>query len=245
MPFSIDNSNTFLAYYNQLDKYFAYVLWLTKYVPFTEKVNMLTDGRYAITSFVKIYQNKLRYFWDLRNQLVHGFRLDNQHYVLASDHAIEEVKSIYEEARDPKTAGEIFTKKVYVCALGDSLKEVISTMEKQWTTHVPVYNEAGEFVDMLCESTIAYWTASQIATWTSSVDAMKVSDLALQNSNETYQFVDSAKSIYEIEELFTKGNDTKKRLWAVFITEKWTKEEPILWVVTMSDVPALDDHFVL
>ena len=98
---SLHNSNTFLAYYNHIDKYFAYLLQLKRYLPFAEKVTMLTNEKYSIHQFVRLYQNKLRYFGDLRNQLVHGFRLENQHYVLASNHAVQEIQKIYQEMKKP------------------------------------------------------------------------------------------------------------------------------------------------
>ncbi len=192
---------------------------------------MLAEGRYLITSFVKIYQNKLRYFGDLRNQLVHGFRLDNQHYVLASDHAIGEVKSLYEEARSPKTAFSVFAKKVYICKTSDSLKQVISTMKKELNTHVPVYDEQGKFVDMLSESTITYWIADEIdAKGEAHLEQVTVGDVPLGNSNEYHLFVDKEKSVYEIEELFAeehKESEGKKRLGAVFITATGSESEPI------------------
>lgn len=244
--YSVDNSNTFLAYYNQLDKYLAYVLWLTKYMPFTEKIDMLTQGRYLLTSFAKIYQNKLRYLGDLRNQLVHGFRLDNKHYVLASDHAIVEVKALFEEARSPKTVFDLFAREVYTCSLEDSLKEVITTMKKELYTHVPVYDSNGKFMAVLSESTIAYWLADEIdAKGKKHLEQISIGDLLLENANDVYMFVEKSKSIYEIEDLFAQSIHDGKRLWAIFISATGDKDEPIEGIVTSIDIPKLSEHFVL
>lgn len=140
MAHNVQNSNTFLSYYNQIDEYFSYVLELDKYMPYHEKVSIIADGKYKMSNFVKVYQNKLRYFGDLRNQLVHGFRLDNKHYVLASDHAVHEIQTMYEELRQPTSVQQSFGKKVYTCVLEDTLRKVILDMRNNLNTHVPVYD---------------------------------------------------------------------------------------------------------
>ena len=243
---NVANSNTFLAWYNQLDKYFAHVLWLTKYMPYNEKISVLSQWSYPLTNFIRLYQNKLRYFGDLRNQLVHGFRLDNNHYVLASDHAVNEIHVLYEEARTPTSVVDVFWKEVYTCTTNDLLRDVIQNMREHLNTHVPVYNEAWVFLEMLSESTIAYWIADEI--WENGevhLADVHIADVTLENSNDLFLFVAKEMSIYDIEQLFAKNLQEKKRLWAVFLTENWSNEEQILWIITAMDLPKLADHFVL
>jgi hypothetical protein len=103
MTHSITNSNTFLAYFNHIDKFFELVLGLSSYMPFIEKVDRIAQGRYPVTAFVRKYQHKLKYFGDLRNQVVHGFRLEQHHYLLASDYAVIQIKTIYEHLTKPPT----------------------------------------------------------------------------------------------------------------------------------------------
>jgi uncharacterized protein Usg len=106
--YSEQNSNSFLSLYNQIDKLFDQILMLTRYVPFNEKLQMFMEQAYDISPIVKKYQQKLRYFGDLRNQIVHGFRLDNQHFVVASDHAVDQIQGIYDHLAQPKTIVEMF-----------------------------------------------------------------------------------------------------------------------------------------
>lgn len=243
---SVNNSNTFLAYYNQLDKYFGYVLWLTKYMPFTEKVSTLCEWRYTISSFVKLYQNKLRYFGDLRNQLVHWFRLDNEHYVLASDHAIREVRSMYEEARMPKTVSDVFKKPALSCTTTDILKDVVALMQEHAVTHVPVYTPQWTFFAVLSEGAITHWLAQELGN-TTEADLMKVQvgDLPLEHEDNRYAFVDKRKSIYDIDDLFTQASQEGKHLWVVFITMTGETNEPIEGMITVRDLPQVSEYFVL
>lgn len=215
-------------------------------MPYNEKLVVIADGRYNITNFVRTYQNKLRYFGDLRNQLVHGFRLENKHYVLASDYAVEEIKKIYEELREPTSVKQIFGREVYTCTLEHALREVIIVMRKELNTHVPVYDMEGKFVEMLSESTIAYWVADQIGDdGEIHLADIKVGDVPLENTNDEFVFVQESKSIYDIEQLFAQTLQKKKRLGAVFVTEHGSSDELITGVVTAMDIPRLADHFVL
>lgn len=166
-----------------------------------------------MSSFIRIYQNKLRYFGDLRNQLVHGFRLEQQHYVLASDHAVKEIQTLYEELRNPTSVKDVFSTQVYTCVLEDDLREVIMTMRAELNTHVPVYDAKGVFIEMLSESTIAYWLADEIGdNGEVHLEKVKVRDVPLENSNDLFVFVPQRKSIYDIEQLFAEQKKEKKRL---------------------------------
>jgi predicted transcriptional regulator len=215
-------------------------------MPYTEKISVLSSGRYSVSNFVRLYQNKLRYFGDLRNQLVHGFRLDNNHYVLASDHAVKEIELLYTEARTPTSAGDAFSKQVYTCTTQDLLSEVIHVMRNQLNTHVPVYNEQGIFTEMLSESTISYRLADEIGDdGEVHLAQIRVQDVTLENSNDLFIFVPLTTSIYDIEQLFAQNLQAKKRLGAVFLTHTGKPEEDIQGIITAMDLPRLSDHFVL
>jgi predicted transcriptional regulator len=143
-----------------------------------------------LSNFIRLYQEKLRYFGDLRNQLVHGFRLDNNHYVLASDHAVAEIQTLYEEAKEPTSVSDVFSREVYICYTHDFLSEVIQIMKENLNTHIPVYTPDGVFVEMLSESTIAYWLAEEIGDdGEVHLAQVKVSDVTLENSNDLFVFV--------------------------------------------------------
>jgi len=166
-----------------------------------------------LSPFVRLYQNKLRYFGELRNQLVHGFRLDHQHYLLVSNHALKEIQLLYKEMKKPTYASEVFGREVYTCKLDDPLVGVIRSMKEDLNTHVPVYDEKGNFVHMLSESTIAYRVAEQIGDdGEIHLAHITVGDVPLENSNDLFTFVDEKTSIYEIENLFTQKREAKKRL---------------------------------
>ncbi len=242
---SVHNSNTFVWYFNKIDRFFADIIGAKNYIPYVEKVTMIAEWSYHATPLVRQYQNKLRYFWDLRNQLVHGFSLEKNHYVIASNYAVEQIKQIYALLTTPKTAFEVFGREVYICSLNDSLLEVIEMMRADRNTHVPVYNDAWEFVEMLSESTIAYWIAESNHGSLLIDKSVCVSAVTLENSNDTFAFIDKDKNVYEVQELFWKATLEKKRLWALFISEDWTHNTPIVWIITALDLPKLASMSIL
>lgn len=241
---SIQNSNNFLWYYNKIDKFLAHLIGAKVYIPYSEKVQRVADGTYPQSKFVRLYQNKLRYFGDLRNQLVHGFSLEHKHYVVASDYAVKQVERVLQELTSPQTVSDLFTGAVYSVTLEDSLKEVILAMRNELNTHVPVYDVQGAFVEMLSESTIAYWIADS-ADSAVAINTVKVGDVPLENTNDTFVFVEQSRSIYEIETLFAQSFAKKKRLWAVFITENGDSAEKITGIITAMDLPKLASSVIL
>ncbi len=141
---------------------------------------------------------------------------------------------------------DTFGRSVYTCRVDDLLVDVIKSMKEHLNTHVPVYDKQWIFVEMLSESTIAYRIAEQIGDdGEIHLRNIRVGDISLENSNDCFIFVHKEKSVYEIEELFAKKRTAKKRLWAVFITKYWKKDEIIEWIITAMDTPLLSDHFIL
>lgn len=214
-------------------------------MPFNEKITIVSEKHLPVSNFVRLYQNKLRYFGDLRNQLVHGFRLENKHYLLVSDHAVHEIQTMYEELRDPTPVAKAFGRDVYTCKMSDMLRDVIIIMKEELNTHVPVYNDDGQFVEMISESTIAYWLADQIGDdGEVHLEQVRIVDVHLENTNDLFVFVDKNMSIYQIEALFAENVQAKKRLWAVFVTENGDADEEIIGIVTWMDIPKLSDYFI-
>jgi len=103
-------------------------------------VTIIATGKTSITRFVKSFEAKLRYFGDLRNQLVHGFRLENKHYLVVSDHALHEIQTIHDHLTAPKTIAD-YTKKEYIIANNtDTIQAVMELMTEHSLSYIPVYD---------------------------------------------------------------------------------------------------------
>lgn len=242
---SEQNSNSFLSYYNDIDKFLTKLLDLERYIPFNEKVAAVIAGGFPASAYVKHCEDKLRYFGDLRNQLVHGFRLDHKHYLLVGDHAIDEISRVREELRNPASLVTVFWSEVISCRTSESLKDVLIRMKHSQRTHLPVYDDAGVFVNVLSESTIAYRLADRMdADEDIHVHNMAVKDLQLENSNDMYVFAAENMSIYEVDNLFGQDKSRVKRLGAVCVTATGAQNEDILTIITALDLPKANAYMM-
>jgi hypothetical protein len=110
-------------------------------MPFSEKIDHIAHGKYSVTPFVNHHVAKLKYFADMRNQIVHGFRLDHEHYLLASDHAVGAIKTITEHLVTPPVVGSVCSCVVPVITVERSVHDVLTLMQKYHATLLPVYDE--------------------------------------------------------------------------------------------------------
>lgn len=237
------NIDMFLSIFNQIDKRIDQILDLWVFVNFNEKLKMISQWNFYITNFVKKYDHKLRFLAELRNHIVHWFWVWWVVYSYPTSEAINELQSIANSIINPVTCYQVFKRFVYTCSQDDFLKDVILQMQKFLYTNVPVYNSEWKFVWMLTESSIVYWMWLNDNKKIFDIDLIKVWDVNLENTNDIYAFIDFQKNIYEIEDLFSQNIQKRKRLWAVFITKNWSKDEPIEWIITSLDLPTINDKF--
>ncbi len=225
--YSAHNSNTFLAYYNQIDKYLSFVLWLDKYIPFHERITMIVRWKYPQTRYVSSQEAKIRYFWDLRNHLVHGFRLDNKHYIFVSEHALEQITGIHDELIKPQKVKNIFwSNALYVAQKDDNLNDTLAIMRSQKMNYLPVYEwEQFAWVMGFQDMIGRLLDHQQIDT-----KHTAIIDVNIDRDIE-FAHIDQDKSIYELEDLFVST-------WSevILITHWWTKDGNLLGVVSLHEL---------
>lgn len=237
MVHSVTNSNTFLAYFNHVDKFLEVVLGISSYLPFAEKVEKVAHGNYPVTSFVKKYHQKLKYFGDLRNQVVHGFRLDQHHYLLASDYAVEQIKTVYERLTKPPSVTRFLRDDIPVLSPHSTLKEAIAQFVRTWLAGMPIYDGV-TYVDtilvhQIVSATLHEWFLDQSVA--SRLDTPK----------GQICFLPAHASVYEVEWLFSVDVEDEDPVELIRISKDWTPDEPLTWIITAKDLPKLDQEIIL
>lgn len=238
MGHTITNSNTFLAYFNHIDKFFEVVLWLDAYMPFIEKVDRISQWMYPVSAFVRKYQHKLKYFWDLRNQVVHWFRLEQHHYLLASDYAVNQIKIIYERLTKPPTVQPWAIKQIPLIYLDSPMKELIALLTQHDLPALPVRNRENIYQETIFLKQVVGATLQK-----DFLDQVVATYLVPTSSQALFMASDA--SVYEIEWLFSTVREDKKHIEVVRITENWYPDETILWIITAVDLPKLDQEIIL
>jgi len=180
-------------------------------MPFIEKVDRIAQGRYPVTAFVRKYQHKLKYFGDLRNQVVHGFRLEQHHYLLASDYAVKQIKNIYEHLTKPPTVHDCCLKDIPVVLLDMPLREVIVLLTELDLSALPIRDATGLYHDTIFLKEIV--AASLLPDFLIHPVQQFLTDSSCQAL-----FMPSDASVYEIESLFSTTREEGKQNEVVWIT---------------------------
>lgn len=227
--YSAQNSNTFLAYFNQIDKYLSKILWLKKYVPYHERVTMITTGKTSISRFVRMFEDKLRYFGDLRNQLVHGFRLENKHYLIVSNHALDEIQSIHDDLTQPQSIASL-AQQPAIAQQSDLLQPTLQLMSDAGLRYIPVY-DSEQLIGVLWFQDIMHWLVSQDAIDT---PTQTVWDVDVTHYAE-YRTISSRTSVYEVQEMFEQDTAVE----VLLITADSSPDSAIQGMVTIYDLPGL------
>lgn len=241
---SQQNANNFIAVFNELDKYFDTLVeqHTDRFMPFNEKVKLIWQEKIALWSFVKKYEQKLKYFWELRNEIAHWFKIDGMHYCTPSYHAVEELRKIKEAIMQPITVTTMFQKQVFVCTTTDLLKDTMIAMKNFGYTHVPVYNEQKIFQWVLTQSAICEWLAYHMQDTTKPLETVRINDVDLQAWIESHAFIEKDKPLFGVPQLFESIWLQHKILGALLITETGNQNEPLMWIITTYDLPHITDY---
>lgn len=239
------NAANYVALFNEIDKYLDKILQTEKFMPYNEKLKQIINGSYHISPFIKKHEAKLKYFGELRNHIAHGQQFEGQYYSVPTYHAVDDLRKCKEEILKPVSAIDLFARAVYTCTTTDLLQNVIIEMRNHNESHVAVYDNTGLFVGVLTETTLSNWLADQSATGSVNMHTIRVGDLDLTETNDTYLFVAQDKNIYEIQALFEASMLSKKRLGVIYITTTGSDREKILGVVSALDIPKIASyHFI-
>lgn len=218
-----------------MDEFFSVLLDIGTYMPFSEKIDQIVQWHYSVSSFVKQHYHKLKYFSEMRNQIVHGFRLDHEHYLLASDVAVLSIKNLTEHLVSPPTIASLITHTVPQLLLQSTVQEAIELLLDQHTRFVPLFDDASYITTLSLEYLV--WLFLQ---WLWSVSLQK----KLPKESVSVSFLPPTTSVYTIESLFLKQH-SPKLLEVIRISEDWTSETSIVWKITAKDLPKLYQMSIL
>lgn len=241
---SEEYANTFITVFNELDKYFDTLVQdhTERFMPYNEKLKLIAQDSNSVSMFVKKYENKLKYFWELRNHITHGLKLDGKHYATPSYHAVEELTKIKDAIVQPITVWSIYKKQVFTCNTTDLLKDIMIEMKNFWYTHVPVYNSQHALEWVLTQSAICEWLAYHMQDATKPLDTVLIQDVDLKAWIETYSFIEENKPLFSVPQLFEKKWDDHRILGTLIITEQWNATDPLVWIITTYDLPAVTEY---
>lgn len=135
-----DRVMIYLSLFNEIDKHFDKVLKTEVFLPYNDKIKQIVQGQYSISWFVKLFQNDLKYFGELRNHISHGLKVDEYLYAIPTQRAIDKLSDFVDKIVEPPLCIEFFRKNVHSVQLSDSFSSLLQLMKQEHYHLVPVYD---------------------------------------------------------------------------------------------------------
>lgn len=176
---------------------------------------------------------------EIRNLMTHNANIGGEPIVEPSAPVLEALREALEYVRRPPLALDFATpgSKVYSAGLSDRVLKVMTAMEKNGYSHIPII-EKRKFVGVFSVSTIFSCVLQEpdlrITPETTLRDLGRL--LPVEKHVENYAFVDRDTTCMEARRMFEKIQGRNKRLSVIFITEHGKREEALLGMLTPWDV---------
>ena len=234
----------FIDIFKEVEVFLREEAWVPNAIWFWEILRNILRNRSKSAYIISQYKDEFNLFVERRNSYSH----QNWQNYIPSEWAIEIFKKIRDKIIKPKTIYE-FVKEtnnmVFSCEKKDKLKDVLSIMQEKTYTHVPVISD-WEFVWLLSESSICERLNNNIdQDWSIIIDDAIVADVNLNPRNDNYIIDKRNTPLHVVLETFDDYIDKWERLWAIFITNLWKRNEELDWVITAWDIPSVKNFYNL
>lgn len=232
------NTQAYLDRFKVLEKKLQTIAGISDKGKFFDLVDIVEKYNYLIHS----KKDVLKDLSALRNLFSHS---DREKYIAEVNQlAFDEIDNLILLLENPPTVGKLFTKDVYSVTTTDSIKIVISDMNKNIYTHVPVYRNSS-FLGIFSESTIVSWLSEMSDNGIFDINKYLIGDVNrkyLNNTTNIVQFISEDSDIFKIPMMFSQAINKKSRLGALIITKTGKRDEPPVGIITAWDLPIIDDY---
>lgn len=229
----MNNSESFLETYNNLDQYLKKEISAEDYVSYANKVK---DSKNPV---VKRFKDELLSFGTLRNAIVHNPKVDNKVIAEPHDRTVERFNEIYEMINNPKKVIPTFQFEVLGAHEDDYINNILNEMKQKSFSQFPVLSSNGTIIELINNNTISRWLASKIdENGEIIIDGVTVEELIPEIEFKcNYRFISRETSIYKAYDLFLKHiKEEGRNLDVLFITHNGRETEKLLGLITISDL---------
>jgi predicted transcriptional regulator len=194
---------------------------------------------------IQYYSDDLREYGELRNAIVHN-RSPESNTVIAEPHSfvVDRISHIRSMIEHPKKVSAVMTAPVFTASVADLLYPTAQKMIRQLYTHVPVYNNTGDFVGVLSETAILRWVGNRVKQNKQLEENRTIAEIIdwldkTGNKHNDYEFMPKNTAVLDVKKRFEHALEQGRRLGAIFITKTGKSTEKIEGVITAWDFPRL------
>lgn len=232
-----NDSDKFIALYNQLDAYMRSKLRSDRYV---SHLTLLRDMSQRDRVFLD-YFSDLRMFADMRNMLAHNpYKKDADPLLYPHSYITKKYAEIIDLILHPPKALSVAipASKIFTATLDTSIQELMNTMVQKNYTHVPIMRN-DMMIGIFSENTLlSYFVANQegiILKDATVRDFYEFIPLE-KHMNEYFEFIPRNTILSEVDKIFGEGVKEGKRIAVVYIAENGKSSEKILGMITPWDI---------
>ncbi len=194
----------------------------------------------------KKYADEISYCQRLRNFMQHEVKIGGKFSVVPSDEMVSFIDSLIDKIKDRPKCMDACVKfrDIYWCSYSSNVSLAIKAMRERRFTHVPIL-EGGKVAGVFDENSLFNYVADHGIVDVS--DKLKFKDikeyLSLEDRElESFIFVKSSLYVEEIEDIFQKNFNQKKRIGVAFVTVNGRADEALQGLITPWDILANNDY---
>ncbi|MCR3761861.1 CBS domain-containing protein [Clostridium felsineum] len=233
------NAEKFLTIYNEIDRHMRKALDENER---TGNVDLIKKMAKRDKVFDE-YKDELMLFSRLRNAIIHNpYNADIDPIAEPHDKIIVKYSKIRDEILNPPLALESIAvkgKNIYFITQNESVLDVMTVMKDNNYANVPVVDSLGMLVGVFSKNTVFSYMVEnegvQIKRDTKINDFKEFIPIN-KHENEFFAFVSRRTTAVEVEDMFKKRLQGKKKLTLIFITETGKVREKVLGIVTPWDI---------
>lgn len=234
-------SSQFLSAFNDIEDWMRHELDAKEEDEFAALLRRLerTDSQ------VRRYAAELKRLARLRNLIAHTHSRDKPLAVPTSS-SVERAEAIASLLRSPPLLLTLAAKPVEQCSPADPLGSCVKKMHDGLFSQLPVY-EGDCYCGLLTAETIARWLANFfVGDGTGIVDEQTVAEVIRhQEDGDNVRFLPRQATVATGLAAFDEFLNSGKRLEAILISNSGRPTESLLGIVTIHDIPKLNQAMVV
>ena len=226
----IPNSARFLDAYNRIDKHLRKVLNEEKEIPFMRMVREASESNHLVLRF----RDALRDLSDLRNAIIHD-STDGHVIAEPNNQVVEEIERLLALLVDAPKIIPMFQTKVVTLSTTDPVATALEYVNRHAFSQFPVYS-GRDFSALLTTNTIVHWLANCHAGGVR-LDVPVEEVLSFAEDTDNCIFMSRHKTAFDVISTVRSYEKKGRKLGAILITQDGRKDEQLLGIITMWDLP--------
>jgi predicted transcriptional regulator len=232
-----ENSTRYLDAFNAIEK------WLRDQAPDASRydlptlIDIVADSHYA----VRRHSAKLKDLNRFRNFVVHDYR-QSRALAVPTKTAADVISSLRDELLTPVPLLTLAAKPVATCHPGESIAVAVAKMRDGLFSQIPVCDDE-TCLGLLTAETIARWLSTDLTANGGLVEAKTIAEvLSHQENADNHEFLPRGSTATDGLAVFDKCLQRGTRLEAILITANGLPTEGLLGIITVYDVPKMNQQ---